>query len=254
MPPTRLLPRYERLATELIAGIDAGRFPVGTLLPTEHQLADQHKLSRQTVRRALERLVDLGLVNRQPGVGTRVLGRHEPSLYSYSIRSMADLAQYANEVHLNVESLERIRVWGTNARRLACREGTEWWHLRGRRFHEGDERPVAVSEMYLRAEYPGIEQRLRQAKVPIHSLLETEHGEIVEEIRQDIRATPIDEADARLLDVAAQSAGLEIVRRYFGSASRMVLIGRVIHPFDRFTLSMSFRRDSEPRSPDSGPR
>ena len=46
-------PRYAQVAQALIEDIQAGRYPVGTLLPTEQELCRQFDISRHTVREAM---------------------------------------------------------------------------------------------------------------------------------------------------------------------------------------------------------
>jgi DNA-binding LacI/PurR family transcriptional regulator len=60
-------------ATETIRGwIVSGKLPRGVLLPPERTLADELGVSRPTVRRAIEPLVQEGLLESQPGRGTLV--------------------------------------------------------------------------------------------------------------------------------------------------------------------------------------
>jgi len=65
-------PRYLAVAERLSQAITQGEYGVGSLLPTESELCDKFGVSRHTVREALRKLRDLGLVTRHQGVGTRV--------------------------------------------------------------------------------------------------------------------------------------------------------------------------------------
>ena len=65
-------PRYQILAARLRKEIESGRYPVGSLLPTELEISTQLNVSRSTVREAIRRLQAAGLVSRRPGVGTRI--------------------------------------------------------------------------------------------------------------------------------------------------------------------------------------
>ncbi|SEN93228.1 FadR/GntR family transcriptional regulator [Actinacidiphila rubida] len=49
-----------------------GRHPAGSLLPPERRLADGYGVTRTTLKHALERLVQAGLLETRHGVGTRV--------------------------------------------------------------------------------------------------------------------------------------------------------------------------------------
>ena len=62
--------RYRVIAGALQERIATGEFDVGHLLPTEAELCDEFRASRFTVREALRRLEDAGLVARRQGSGT----------------------------------------------------------------------------------------------------------------------------------------------------------------------------------------
>ena len=65
-------PRYARIAQDLLAAIDRGAYPVGSMLPTEAELCKQFEVSSVTIRGALQELALRSVISRQPGVGTRV--------------------------------------------------------------------------------------------------------------------------------------------------------------------------------------
>lgn len=65
----------DKLTEKLIEGISSGRYPVGSLLPKELQLVESEGVSRHTVRAALAKIERLGLIQRTPHVGTRVVSR-----------------------------------------------------------------------------------------------------------------------------------------------------------------------------------
>jgi DNA-binding GntR family transcriptional regulator len=67
------VPLYFQVAQHLEQLIEAGTFAPGTRLDNEIVLAEQWGLSRPTMRRAIEYLVDRGLLVRKRGVGTQVV-------------------------------------------------------------------------------------------------------------------------------------------------------------------------------------
>lgn len=69
-------PEYRRLATGLRRDIQDHRWSEDQALPTDGELEDQFKVSRQTVRRAYLELVNEGLVYRVPGRGTFITPSH----------------------------------------------------------------------------------------------------------------------------------------------------------------------------------
>src|ERR1700730_16490565 len=67
------VPLYFQVAQYLEQLIESGDLATGTRLENETGLADQCGLSRPTMRRAIEYLVDRGLLVRRRGVGTQVV-------------------------------------------------------------------------------------------------------------------------------------------------------------------------------------
>ena len=60
---------YQQVAGSVSVGIAEGRYPVGTRLPSERDLAEEFGVSRPTVREAMIALEIRGLVEARPGSG-----------------------------------------------------------------------------------------------------------------------------------------------------------------------------------------
>lgn len=73
-------PKYAQLVTALQHRIEAGQYPPGSLLPSEHQLIQEFSVSRPTVVAALRVLREQGWVESKQGKGRFVRGR--PALSS----------------------------------------------------------------------------------------------------------------------------------------------------------------------------
>ncbi len=66
------IPLYKQLYTSILDEIRAGKLKSGDRLPSEKELAEQFKVSRITSKKALEDLVQAGLVERARGKGSFV--------------------------------------------------------------------------------------------------------------------------------------------------------------------------------------
>ncbi|MGI3061602.1 GntR family transcriptional regulator [Vibrio alginolyticus] len=64
---------YIKVLESLKEKINAGVYNVGSTLPTEKQLIDEYQVSRITIRKAVDELVKLKLVEKRRGSGTYVL-------------------------------------------------------------------------------------------------------------------------------------------------------------------------------------
>lgn len=69
--------KHEHVYLDLKAQISQGLLAPGTRLPPERELMERYQVSRPTVRHALSRLVDDGLITRRVGSGTYVNQRLE---------------------------------------------------------------------------------------------------------------------------------------------------------------------------------
>lgn len=68
-------PLWRQLTDILRAQIQSGALPPGRIIPSETTLMQEHGLARGTVRKAIDVLVDEGLVNRVQGRGSFVTKR-----------------------------------------------------------------------------------------------------------------------------------------------------------------------------------
>ena len=63
---------YQTVENDILKKIVSGELPGGSQIPTETELCKQYKVSRITVRRAVQNLIDQSLLYRLRGKGTFV--------------------------------------------------------------------------------------------------------------------------------------------------------------------------------------
>jgi len=80
VPERRREPAHSAVARDIGIAIVTGRFAPMSILPGEHELADQRGISRGVVREALRMLSAKGLLESKPKTGTRVRERAEWNL------------------------------------------------------------------------------------------------------------------------------------------------------------------------------
>lgn len=91
---------YSTLARTLREALLAGEFADGERLPTEAELVEEHEVSRQTVRRAMQELVSEGLIHRVPGRGTFPATRDAQLVRQFG--SVEDLLSLSEDTILEV--------------------------------------------------------------------------------------------------------------------------------------------------------
>ncbi len=140
------VPAYQGLANQLRDAILANKYPPGRRLPTEGELEVEHKLSRQTVRRAFQELNAGGLIYRVRKRGTFAVPTSAPFLRSFG--SVEDMINLPADIELEVlEPLQR----GKDPQRDATLGGAgEFWTLQLRQWEFGH--PILMSEIALAKE------------------------------------------------------------------------------------------------------
>lgn len=66
------LPLYEQVKNQLVQQIQSGEYPALSQLPSEYELSDLFQVSRITIRQALNKLVQEGMIFKVHGKGTFV--------------------------------------------------------------------------------------------------------------------------------------------------------------------------------------
>jgi len=162
-----LPPRYVWLHECLLRDIKSGKYPVGSLLPTEAQLGKTFGVSRHTVREATRKLVDSGLISRRPSIGTIVMAGKQATPYVAALGSLDALMKYTNTTRLEVLGQARIKADAQLAQDLRCEIGSEWLELHTKRHLAGQDAPISFTKVYLRPEFAGIQNHLHGVRKPL---------------------------------------------------------------------------------------
>jgi len=236
-------PRYLQVANDLIKRIATGKYPVGSNIPTETELSQSYDISRHTVREALRRLHDAGLISRRRRSGTEVVARNPPTSYKQPINSTKDLLQYAENTRLIVRSKARIRCDAALAEVLASNVGREWLRVYTMRVLPGDPRPICLTTSYLNIDLANIDEHIDNLAGPVSAMLEAAYDLRIANIEQSIQAVRLTRREAKLLRIELGSPALRAVRRYFDERQRLVELSDAIHPGDRFTYVTRLTRE-----------
>ena len=174
------IPLYFQVSQHLERAIEKGALPQGSLLDNEIRLADRLGVSRPTMRRAMELLVDKGLIVRRRGIGTRVV---QPKVRRpLELTSLYDdLAGSGQEPRTTVLSFETVGADAEVARRLRIEEGDPVVHIE--RLRSAGENPIARMTNFLPAgvvqfdrdalESSGLYDLLGRSGVHLHSATQT---------------------------------------------------------------------------------
>ena len=236
-------PLYRRLHETLRARIVNGRYPVGTLLPTEAALCEEFRLSRYTVREALRQLIDIGLVARRQGSGSQVVSDAAPVVLTQSMRSLSELFQYATETRFDIRSVRLAAPAKSLAELGGIDRAVPWLLFEGVRRDRPSDRPLAHARVLVQAEFAGLESEFRVTEGPFYAVIERHTGYKVVDVAQSITAGPITPRIAKLLGETDDATAVRVVRRYFDREAKVLLVSINDHPADRFRYEMHLRRE-----------
>ncbi|HEY7053899.1 MAG TPA: GntR family transcriptional regulator [Mycobacterium sp.] len=234
--------RYLQVARTLRKEIVDGVYPVGSHLPTEHELCERFSVSRYTVREALRRLRDDNLVASRPRAGTLVVPRSTPSSYAQDVMSINDLLAFAAGAQFAIDSNAMVTIDDDLAALTGLPIGTQWLAVRGYRQADGASAPVCRTEYYINRSYAAVGRLLQRHTGPIFPLIEDLFGISVTEVHQQIAAVVVPPELAQNLNIEPGTAALQMQRTYTTSDGEIAQVTVNTHPSSRFRHSMTMRR------------
>ncbi|SNX97258.1 transcriptional regulator, GntR family [Geodermatophilus sabuli] len=221
-------PLYFQLSQAMERAISDGSLPAGSKLENELLLAQHYGLSRPTVRRAVQELVDKGLLVRKRGVGTQVIQPHVRR--SVELTSLYDdLARGGETPSTEVLSLERVPAPADVAAELDVAPDEAVVALRRLRRTHGE--PLAILTNYLPARFEPTVAELTERGLYQYLRGQGVHLRVAHQ-RIGARLARADEA--RLLEEPPRSALLTMQRTAFDDKGAPVEHGRHVYRASRY--------------------
>ncbi|GAA4342956.1 GntR family transcriptional regulator [Pigmentiphaga soli] len=242
----KLLPRYAWLHQCLLQDIGSGKYAVGSLLPTEAELSKAYGVSRHTVREATRRLVDSGMIRRQPSTGTVVTAARptwpSPS-YAAALGTMQEFMAFTERTRLEVFDEEVITLDEGEAGRLRCEVGSRWllWHA-NRRLVEED-KIITYTRAMVRPEFESIKDRLHGNHPSMYRMLQEQFGQEVYKVEQEIESVLMPAVAVAQLGLDEGSPALRIVRAYRDRHDRLLTLSDNYYIANRFRLLTAWTKD-----------
>ena len=179
--------RYLQVARTLRKEIVDGVYPVGSQLPTEHELCERFAVSRYTVREALRRLRDDNLVSSRPRAGTMVVPRVASNSYAQDVMSINDLLAFASGARFDIESnSDDHRRRRTRRAHRASRGRRSGWPCAATARPTTPSTRICRTEYYINRAFAAVGRLLQRHTGPIFPLIEDLFGVSVVEVHQEI--------------------------------------------------------------------
>ena len=232
-------PAYLQLKDQLAHAIDVGALAPGSALPSERGLATSLGLSRMTVRRAFEELVDDGRLEQRQGSGTYVRGRPMEQV------------------------IDRVLGFTDEARHLGFRPGSRAWKvrpcpaddvvaealgvdigatvLRITRLRTADDEPLALQDAFLPTHLATLPVEELERSGSLYGTLDRQFGVRPVRAHQSIGARLPTKQECQLLGIARDVPVLALERTTFGADDRAFEFVRSAYRGDIYRMALDLR-------------
>ena len=236
------IPLYHQLEINLRHRIRSSEFKVGDILPSEEAVGKEYNVSRITVRQAMAKLEEDGLIKRQRGKGTIIIKKDTAITINKFSGPIEDAIFKGFGPHYEIRLLksEPMDVPESAAAALGIGENQQAWGIVRVRLAGGA--PMGLLTNYLpldigsRFTPEDIQQR------PLLNHLETRLGVIPTEADQLIDAAIADAHLAEVLEIRVGDPLLRLLRTTYDSTGRAINHAIVFIRSDRYSFHVKLRR------------
>lgn len=228
------VPLYFQISSRLEEAIRSEALPAGARLENEVSLATRLGLSRPTIRRAIQELVDKGLLVRRRGIGTQVV--HGRVTRNVELTSLFEDLQHAGQKPATtVLSTEQGRADERIAEALGVEVGSPTLHLK--RLRTADRVPIAILDNVLPEDFLDLDLGAL-SRLGLYQMLRA-RGVTMRVAKQRIGARVATTSEAELLDIARGGPVLTMDRTAFDSSGRAVEYGQHCYRPDLYSFEIT---------------
>ena len=228
------VPLYFQVATAMQHLIESGDIPVGTRLENEMDLADALRVSRPTLRRAIQYLVERGMLVRKRGVGTQVV--HPKVRRPVELSSLYDdLVSSDRTPRTQVLDLRVVAATREIAEALEIAPGTEVTWIERLRYAGGE--PLALMHNAIPVDLLRLTTQ-DLAERGLYELLRRA-GFVPRIATQVIGARSATASEARTLDEKRGASLLTMTRTAWDAGGRALEYGSHLYRASRYSFELN---------------
>jgi len=235
------IPIYYQIEEYLKKMIETGKFAINQGIPSERELSGTFKVSRMTIRQAMNDLVNEGYLYRRKGKGTFVA---EPKIEQplQGLTSFTeDMIKRGMVPLTHVLHFHEKKASLSIAKQLEVSEQELVYEIKRIRLADGI--PMALETSYIPVKLvPGLTESIIQTSFYkyIEDILHLQIGEAV----QALEANIVTLEDAKRLDINAGSAVLQIHRHTKLTSGETLEWVQSIYRADRYKFLINMQRSS----------
>lgn len=228
--------KYDEIYIDLKQAIEKNTYPYSSLLPSENTLITQYDCSRNTIRRALAGLGEIGYIQPIHGKGVRVI--YQPAeRASFTVGGIESFRETAQRNRLNVVTkvvrFETMTVDRRLAERSGFPEGAEVWDVVRVRYLDG--KPLILDcNLFLKALVPGLTVGI--AERSIYAYIEQELGMQIVTSKRTITVEHATAEDEHLLELGDYNCLAVVTGQTFNADGIMFEYTQSRHQPDYFSF------------------
>lgn len=207
------IPKYYQVATHLRELITSGELKPADQIPTEESLVEVHGVSRGTVRKALQLLIDEGLVETEQGRGSFVTTAMQSSNYFSLVSFDEEMRRQQRKPSTRLLKFEVRKAGKKTAERLDIRPETVVYQIE--RLRLANDLPVAYeSRILAKSLCPNLENEDLENQ-SLHWLLSQKYEIPLVKLVHTVERLPLTQLQADLLDTKKGESAFVVDRLSF---------------------------------------
>lgn len=231
---------YYQLLEILKDPIERGEWKVGMQIPTEEQICSQYRVSKATVRSAIEELVALGYLKKLQGIGTFVRRLIPDDSIRMAIHLNTERMEYSAVQRYRVIEGRKVQPGVEIGDYLNLGAAEDCWHLA--RVLALDDMPLELEDLYIPSRLCVGDLGQRGATVPLSSCVEARCSVKICRLREKTDICSAGEQEAALLRIPSRTPALRIRQFFYRAGDQAVAFASTIRRIDRFGRVLEFER------------
>ena len=233
--PTSRVPLYYQLLKQFEEKLNCGAWKKGSAMPSERELCELYRVSRITVRNAVEELVKQGKVEKIQGKGTFVLGRNIVQNLGYVYSFSKEMEKQGKITATVLLKQEKIIVDQRLALQLGISTGDEVIYLERLRY--ADQQPLLLEKTYFPAERYSFVLTMDLVDKQLYKSLQEQYNIVIDKAFETFKACQLRGDELKLLEGGRSQFGL-LIKRTSYAQDQLVCYSTIVAKGDVFEFTV----------------
>lgn len=210
---------YAKITNEIRHQIDSGKYLSGDKLPPERKFCEEFRVSRITIRQALEKLEDLNIIARKQGKGTYILPFEYGKLPEIFSQFTDEIKKVGEQPSTKMLDMVRMNSDMYLYQKMGLDVDTPIYKLS--RLRMADERPLLLEYSFVPYTVAPDLDQFNFGKVSLYQVLEQDYSIKIDQAFETLNPISLNKKDASLLERTEGAIAMNLER--FAYANEQVV-------------------------------